>query len=46
VGGSASPRSLVETLDKEYGVYLLPIWGMTETSPLATLGAPTKPCKP
>lgn len=42
VGGSASPRSLVETLDKEYGVYLLPIWGMTETSPLATLGSPTK----
>ena len=42
VGGSASPRSLVETLDKEYGVYLLPIWGMTETSPLATLGAPTR----
>ncbi len=42
VGGSASPRSLVERLDKEYGVYLLPIWGMTETSPLATLGAPTK----
>ncbi|MCD8521791.1 MAG: long-chain-fatty-acid--CoA ligase [Saccharospirillaceae bacterium] len=42
VGGSASPKSLVETLDKDYGVYLLPIWGMTETSPLATLGAPTK----
>lgn len=42
VGGSASPLSLVETLDKAYGVYLLPIWGMTETSPLATLGAPTK----
>ncbi len=42
VGGSASPRSLVETLDKEFGIYLLPIWGMTETSPLATLGAPTK----
>lgn len=45
VGGSASPRSLVERLDKEYGVYLLPIWGMTETSPLATLGAPTKAMK-
>ncbi|GGY56538.1 long-chain-fatty-acid--CoA ligase [Bacterioplanes sanyensis] len=42
VGGSASPRALVETLDQEYGVYLLPIWGMTETSPLATLGAPSK----
>ena len=39
VGGAASPRSLVETLDKDYGIYLLPIWGMTETSPLATLGS-------
>ncbi|MFT4777044.1 MAG: acyl-CoA synthetase (AMP-forming)/AMP-acid ligase II [Oleispira sp.] len=42
VGGSASPRVLVETLDKDYGAYLLPIWGMTETSPLATLGAKKK----
>ena len=42
VGGSASPLSLVETLEKDFGIYLLPIWGMTETSPLATLGAPTK----
>jgi fatty-acyl-CoA synthase len=33
---------LVETIDKDFGIYLLPIWGMTETSPLATLGAPTK----
>ena len=42
VGGAASPRVLVETLDKDYGIYLLPIWGMTETSPLATLGAQKK----
>lgn len=42
VGGAASPKVLVETLDKDYGIYLLPIWGMTETSPLATLGAPNK----
>lgn len=42
VGGAASPPVLVETLDKDYGIYLLPIWGMTETSPLATLGANTK----
>ena len=42
VGGAASPRSLVETLDKQHGIYLLPIWGMTETSPLATLGAKYK----
>ncbi|MEH6343521.1 MAG: long-chain fatty acid--CoA ligase [Bermanella sp.] len=42
VGGAASPRSLVEALDKQHGIYLLPIWGMTETSPLATLGAKHK----
>jgi len=42
VGGAASPRALVEALDKKHNAYLLPIWGMTETSPLATLGAPTK----
>ena len=42
VGGAASPRVLVETLDKDYGIYLLPIWGMTETSPLATLGSKKK----
>ena len=42
VGGAASPKVLVETLDKDYGIYLLPIWGMTETSPLATLGAKKK----
>ena len=42
VGGAASPRSLVEALDKQHDIYLLPIWGMTETSPLATLGAKHK----
>lgn len=42
VGGAASPKALVEALDKQHGIYLLPIWGMTETSPLATLGARTK----
>jgi fatty-acyl-CoA synthase len=42
VGGAASPRALVEALDKQHDIYLLPIWGMTETSPLATLGAKRK----
>ena len=42
VGGAASPRALVEALDKQHNIYLLPIWGMTETSPLATLGAKHK----
>lgn len=41
VGGSAPPRALVKTLDEKYGIYLMPLWGMTETSPLATFGVPT-----
>ncbi|MAY56688.1 MAG: long-chain fatty acid--CoA ligase [Gammaproteobacteria bacterium] len=36
VGGAASPRGMVETYYRRYGVYWQPIWGMTETGPLAT----------
>ncbi len=39
VGGSAPPRILVEKLHEQYGIYLMPMWGMTETSPLASFGA-------
>ncbi len=42
VGGSAAPRSLVKTLDQRYGIYLMPLWGMTETSPLASFGGCTR----
>lgn len=42
VGGSAPPRALVKTLHERYGIYLMPLWGMTETSPLATFGVPTQ----
>lgn len=38
VGGAAAPLALVEMLRERYGVYLMPLWGMTETSPLATFG--------
>ena len=41
VGGSASPRALAKRLDEDYGIYLMPLWGMTETSPLATFGGLT-----
>lgn len=41
VGGSAPPRALVQNLNERYGIYLMPLWGMTETSPLATFGVPT-----
>jgi fatty-acyl-CoA synthase len=35
-GGSAAPPALIEGL-KKHGVFLLHAWGMTETSPLASL---------
>ena len=36
-GGSAAPRSLSETYREKIGLPLLHAWGMTETSPLATV---------
>ena len=36
VGGSAAPPALIEGL-KKHGIFLLHAWGMTETSPLASL---------
>jgi fatty-acyl-CoA synthase len=41
VGGSAAPRSMIEKFDWLLGVYVIHAWGMTETSPLATIGAPS-----
>ena len=38
-GGTAVPRSTIEKFDKLFGAYLLHAWGMTETSPIATVGA-------
>ena len=36
-GGSAPPESLIRALDR-YGFHLRHLWGMTETTPVATLG--------
>ncbi|MBI2526646.1 MAG: long-chain fatty acid--CoA ligase [Candidatus Rokubacteria bacterium] len=36
IGGSAAPRSLLETFDKKYGANMLHAWGMTEMTPLGT----------
>lgn len=38
VGGSAAPRSLIEGFQERYGLHILHSWGMTETSPLGTVG--------
>lgn len=42
VGGAAMPQALV-TGFRRHGCYVMPLWGMTETSPLATFG--TRPAR-
>jgi len=37
IGGSAVPRSMIETFRNDYGVDVIHAWGMTETSPLGTV---------
>ncbi|MCU6452704.1 long-chain fatty acid--CoA ligase [Sphingomonas sp. A2-49] len=39
IGGSAAPRAMIERL-MDMGVEVKHLWGMTETSPVATAGAP------
>ena len=39
-GGTAAPRATIEKFHDLLGVFLLHAWGMTETSPLVTLGSP------
>jgi fatty-acyl-CoA synthase len=41
VGGSASPRALIEAYD-DLGIGYLQIWGMTETGPLACASRPRR----
>ncbi len=38
VGGSACPPSTIDTFRDQYGVEVVHAWGMTEMSPLGTLG--------
>ncbi|HEX3592145.1 MAG TPA: long-chain fatty acid--CoA ligase [Pseudonocardiaceae bacterium] len=40
VGGSACPPSLMRAFNDKYGVHITHAWGMTETSPLASLAIP------
>jgi fatty-acyl-CoA synthase len=39
-GGSAVPVSLMRTFEDKYDVQIRQLWGMTETSPLATMAWP------
>lgn len=39
-GGTAAPRATIQKVRDELGIFLLHAWGMTETSPIVTLGSP------
>ncbi len=39
IGGAAVPESLIRAFSTRYGVEILQGWGMTETSPLASVGS-------
>ena len=41
VGGAACPQSIINTLRDDYDVDVIQGWGMTETSPLATISVPS-----
>jgi fatty-acyl-CoA synthase len=39
-GGARPPRALIERYRRDFGIPLVQVWGMTETSPLASLAWP------
>ena len=41
-GGSAVPISLMRAFENKYGVTILQLWGMTETSPVGSVAAPPR----
>ena len=38
IGGSAPPRAMIETFEERYGITVMHGWGMTEMSPVGTIG--------
>lgn len=38
IGGAALPEAILRAFEEDYGVQVVPGWGMTETSPLGTMG--------
>lgn len=45
-GGAAVPRTLIKAYQERFGVRVLQGWGMTETSPVASLAIPPKQVDP
>ena len=40
IGGSACPAAMMQTLRDDFGIRVLQGWGMTEMSPVGTIGTP------
>jgi len=40
IGGAACPRAMMQTLRDDFGIRVTHGWGMTETSPVGTIGSP------
>jgi fatty-acyl-CoA synthase len=40
IGGSACPEAIIRAFNDRFGVEVLHLWGMTEMSPVGTVGAP------
>ncbi|MCP3961687.1 MAG: long-chain-fatty-acid--CoA ligase [bacterium] len=38
IGGAAAPRSMIEAFQQRHGATVIHAWGMTETSPIGTIG--------
>jgi len=39
IGGSACPRAMIKAFEEDYGVQVFHAWGMTEMSPLGSVGS-------
>lgn len=39
VGGSACSRAMIETFERDFGIDVFHAWGMTETSPVGSVGS-------
>ena len=39
IGGSACPRAMIKAFEEDYGVIVAHAWGMTEMSPLGSVGS-------
>jgi len=43
IGGAAAPRSMIDAFERTHGVEVRHLWGMTELTPLGTLGGTKAP---